>query len=551
MGLEQERKELGAREVVRFLKESGFRHIFGLPGSSLVSLLQELADSPVRIIPTIHESVTIAAADGYARVTGAGAAFIYMVPGTANALANLYNAWRDESPLLVLCSQQAAWTRTREGTIGEGDLVPLVAPFCRHARELAPGMPVYHHLAAASRAARGAPTGPAFVSLPEDVLEAEAPVVPVPRTTRVSSGAPDISELAQRLARARRPLIVAGGQVRRHGGADALAALAERHHIAVAAEPGFNDRLALSPGHPNFLGGMTGLYGSVAEARADFVLVIGGRFIAEGHPRPDPYFPEAGFVAHVNADPAKLEETRVANWSCACDPSALLAALLRAAPDPDEEMIRQRRAFIDEAKAATLPPGNPFAETLASYGIALGALHDALEHGWVVDEAVMGSVALVGSLRSGDGGRYMGATGGSLGWGTGAAVGAALGSGEPVTCVLGDGALRFGLHGLWTAVAEKLPITFVVLDNGGYGSTRYFSRAYAERAKPAGGRNAPSYAGMDFREAGGSLADLIRGFGLPCTGPVAPQDAREALEVAWRSAKEGPNAIIISLPFGD
>jgi len=100
-------------------------------------------------------------------------------------------------------------------------------------------------------------------------------------------------------------------------------------------------------------------------------------------------------------------------------------------------------------------------------------------------------------------------------------------------------------------VAEKLPITFVILDNGGYGSTRYFSRAYAERTKPVGGRNAPSYSGMDFRETGGSLAELIRGFGLPCAGPVAPQNAREALEAAWRSAGEGPNAIIISLPFGD
>ena len=551
MDLAQERKELGAREVVRFLTDSGFRHIFGLPGSSLVSLLQELTDSPVRVVPTIHESVAIAAADGYARVTGAGAAYIYMVPGTANALANLYNAWRDESPVLVLSSQQAAWARTREGTIGEGDLVPLVAPFCRHARELAPGMPVYHHLAAASRAARGVPAGPAFVSLPEDVLEGDGPVVSVPRTIRLPSGAPDISLLAERLAKARRPLIVAGGQVRRYGGADALAALAERHHIAVAAEPGFNDRLAISPGHPNFLGGMTGLYGSVAEARADFVLVVGGRFIQEGHPRPSPYFPAAEFVAHVNADHAKLEETRVAHWSCACDPSAMLAALLQAMPDADDELTSQRQAFIDEAKSARLPPGNPFAEVLASYGTALGALHDALDQGWVIDEAVMGSVALVAALRSGDGERYMGATGGSLGWGTGAAVGAALGSGEPVTCVLGDGALRFGLHGLWTAVAEKLPITFVILDNGGYGSTRYFSRAYAESTKPAGGRNAPSYAGMDFRETGGSLAELIRGFGLPCADPVAPQNAREALEAAWHSAGEGPNAIIISLPFGD
>ena len=111
-------RNLGAAEVVRFLTDQGFRHVFGLPGSSLAPLLHELADSAITVVPTIHESVAIAAADGYARVTGKGVAYVYMVPGTANALANLYNAWRDETPLLVLASKQAAWSRTREGTIG-------------------------------------------------------------------------------------------------------------------------------------------------------------------------------------------------------------------------------------------------------------------------------------------------------------------------------------------------------------------------------------------------------------------------------------------------
>ena len=92
----------GAVEVVRFLEDRGVRHIFGLPGSSLVSLLAELEKSGLRIVPAIHESVAVAAADGYSRVAGFGAAYLYMMPGVANGLANLYNAWRDESPLMLL-----------------------------------------------------------------------------------------------------------------------------------------------------------------------------------------------------------------------------------------------------------------------------------------------------------------------------------------------------------------------------------------------------------------------------------------------------------------
>ena len=102
----------GAAELVRFLEDHAYRHVFGLPGSSMVAALHELQNSMVRYVPTIHESTTIAAADGYARVAGSGVAMIYMLPGVANGLGNLYNAWRDESPLLVLASQQTSNLRT-------------------------------------------------------------------------------------------------------------------------------------------------------------------------------------------------------------------------------------------------------------------------------------------------------------------------------------------------------------------------------------------------------------------------------------------------------
>jgi len=539
---------IGADEVVRFLRDFRIRHIFGLPGSSLVSLLASLDRSDVQIVPTIHESVVIAAADGYARVAGFAAAYLYMVPGTTNGLANLYNAWRDETPMLVLASQQDSTMRTREGTIGEGDIIPLVQSFTRHARELTAGMPVYHHLAAAARAAAGYPSGPAFVSLPEDVLERPAPVRDVPATVRVPSGPPDVSELAARLAKAKRPLLVVGGQVRRYGGTAALERMAAKQAFAVASEAGFNDRLSIAPGHECCIGSMTGIAGAAAEQQADFVAVIGARFIAEGHPRPQPYFPAAEMVVHVNADPAKLEETYVSNWSCACDPAAFLTALDAALVEaPDAALAQGRRDFMRRCRSVPLPD-DAFLRSLSAYGKALGAVHDAMDRGWLIDEAVMGSVALINGLSSKDGRRYMGSTGGSLGWTTGAAVGAALASSEPVTCVLGDGALRFGMHGLWTAVAERLPITFVIVDNGGYGSTRYFARTHAERVSGHNGK--PSYAGMDFRESGSTVEDILRGFGVECGPRVTPEDARQAVEAAWAASANGPNAVVIQLPFG-
>ena len=62
--------ETGAREIVRFLADHGYRHVFGLPGSQLVSVFHEMQNADIVLVPTIHESVTVAAADGYARVAG-------------------------------------------------------------------------------------------------------------------------------------------------------------------------------------------------------------------------------------------------------------------------------------------------------------------------------------------------------------------------------------------------------------------------------------------------------------------------------------------------
>src|SRR5436305_1516385 len=189
-------------------------------------------------------------ADGYARVTGSGTALIYMLPGTGNSVSNIYNAWRDETPLLVIASQQRSDLRIGTSSTGEADLLPLVKQFTTFAAEIPAGSSLAWWLEAATQRAYGPPSGPAFLSIPVDVLE-DAAVVNVDREfgARSSVAPTDLSPVIEALRRAERPIVVVGGQVRRRTAADVLETFAEEACLPVFFEPGWNDTLSISPGH--------------------------------------------------------------------------------------------------------------------------------------------------------------------------------------------------------------------------------------------------------------------------------------------------------------
>lgn len=504
-------------------------------------------------VPTIHESVAVAAADGYARVAGSGLAFVYMLPGTANGLGNLHNAWRDESPVIVIASQNCSRWRTPEGTVGEADLVTLTRPFTRLSQELTLGMPVRSWLEAARRAGTGTPAGPAFLSIPTDVFEEDAAVQELRLSTPAKGGAPnDIDSVVEALGAAERPVIMVGGQLRRYGGSRSIEAIAERFEIPVIYEGGFNDRLGVAPGHGHIFGNvLTG--GARLEQEADVALLIGCRLMLEGHPREQPYFHQADLIAHINADQAKLEETRTADWVAACDPGAFAERLLEELTGRPiaPELLDRRKARLTELRQlrhSSLEGGDPVGKAMLPYVNALACLHDAMDRGWVVDESVLASQVLSDSLKSRDGEKFIGISGGSLGWAAGASVGVALASGEPVTAVMGDGALRFNAHGLWTISAQQLPITLVILDNGGYGSTRHFERQYVaglgHKAK-----NKPAYLNSDLRNVGPAVDSILQGFGIPCTRVAPGEDPRQAVLQAWEQSSQGPNAVIMPIEF--
>lgn len=539
---------LGGEQIAQFVKDHGYRHIFALPGSSMTAATYAFQKSGAEYVPAIHESVTVAMADGYARVAGSSFAMLYMMPGVANALGNLYNAWKDETPMLVLSSQQSTRLRSpMDWTVCEGDLVGMTRPYTRLSHELAPDMPLRPWLDHARQVSLGPLPGPTFLALQENVIEEPQPVERGRISVRPALAVPDLGEIARALRTAERPLIIVGGQLARWGGARAIERLSSDQAISMAYEAAFSDRLGAAPGHPNMLGNIIGRAAPM-EQDADVVLAIGCRFMAEAHVRPAPWFPKARFIAHINVDPTKLEASQSVDWAVACDPGAAAAALADLlAANPASAELKEARS--QRLAAHRSQKGVGYMGMIPGTLEAVEPLRDALDHGWVVDESTSGLFALQDRLTATDGNRYIGTSGASLGWGTGAAVGVALASGEPVTLVIGDGSLRFSALGLWNMAACKVPVTIVVLDNGGYGSTRMFERFHVQKLGPAGEAQGVGYLGSDLRHLGPSVKSIIEGFGIPCMTPEPGDDMRKAMMTAWEKGRTGPVAIVLPVDF--
>jgi thiamine pyrophosphate-dependent acetolactate synthase large subunit-like protein len=529
----------GADAAVEFIENHLAPHVFGLPGSSSVALFHRLASSKASFVPSLQENAAVALADGYARFAGPTAVLLYMLPGIATGLSNLYNASRDETPLLVMASQVGTRSRWMSGAVGEADTAALAAPFAASSREVTHRAQLDETLTAAFRFACGPPSGPAVVVVPEDIWSQDGPTSsgPTVASQRAVVMKQALAPLVDRLISSERPLIIVGGQLRRCGGAVHIEALAQALAVPVMYEPFWNDRLGVSPGHPMCLGQL-GEHSQFAHT-ADFVLGLGCRLFNEVQPRTSPWFASA-YVAHVNADLAKLATSRpAADWSAAADPGAT-SAILRAAveqADVDAGVVERRRQRFEEARARrAVPRATPFTETAA-------ALRDELDRAYVVDESVTASLELLAAFRSAtNGARYVSTTGGSLGWSTGAAAGVALATGSPVTCVLGDGAFFFGLPGLWQAVSMRLPVTYVVLDNGGFGSTKDFEQQYVNRLSGEPGQ--PIHAlGSDFTATRPPIVEVARGLGVPGSDI---QDG-DHLEQVLAESRSGPRLLRVSI----
>jgi benzoylformate decarboxylase len=528
--------------TLELLRAHGMTTIFGNPGSTELPML---ADFPAdfRYVLGLQELVVVGIADGYAQATGRPAHVnLHTAPGVGNAVGGIFNAQANHAPLVITAGQQVRAQITIEANLTNRDATAGPQPYVKYSHEPARAQDVPTALARAIHAASLPPRGPAFVSIPMDDWGQDAdPDRTLQAARRRVNGraGPDpdaLAQLARRLADARSPILVAGPEIDAAGAWDAAVALAVAQRLPVWAPPATGgSRLGFPEDHPQFAGVLPPAIGPLSQTLDghDLVLVVGSSVFAYYPYLPGPLLPEGTTLVAVTPDPVDAARAPMGE-AIVGDVGLALRALVELVP----EAVGRRLPDARPAPGAPAEPadgdGPRITGTQAMAALAAAWRDDAI----VVVEAPSSTLALRNRLRiSRPGSYYFGASGG-LGFGISAALGVQLAQPErPVVCVLGEGSAQYGITALWTAVAYRLPVTFLVLRNDEYAILKWFSAL--EQVSGAPGLDLP---GLD-------VAAVARGYGMAARTVSGADELTEALSEDI-AVEDGPRLIQVDVAPG-
>lgn len=472
----------GAGLLVEALRREGVSHVFGLPGTTIMHLIDALYGSPIRYVSVRHEQVAAFMADGYARASGsAGVCMASRGPGAANLTIGVHNAHAESVPMLVLLGQVADDIYYRDA-FEEMDLVRFFEPVTKRAFEVHDTRRIPELAQRAMRVAESGRPGPVLLSLPLDVQTASCADAPAFPRLRPAPPAPDdaaAAAAAALLAGARRPVIIAGGGVR--GFDPGLVSLASRLKIPVVTS--WLRKNVFPNDSPLFCGSLG--YGAVEVTDslvrdADVILALGCRFSEFATRRWTLLSGESALI-QVDIDPEVLGRVYVPAIGICADAglttTALLAAL-GADADSNTDAVAARQARATAARAAYLAqtqlPEPVARQGTVSSAAIIRALRAILDQATILVQDAPGLGTWIHRyLDFVHQDTFYAAAGGSMGWGLPAAMGVQLARPHArVVSVSGDGSFWMVAQDLETAVRERLPVVNVINNNFAFGNTR-------------------------------------------------------------------------------
>ncbi|MFF2053310.1 thiamine pyrophosphate-binding protein [Leifsonia sp. NPDC058194] len=461
--------------LIETLRNYGVDTVFGIPGTHNLEFYRPLAALGVHPVTTRHEQGAGYAADGWSLQTGLpGVVITTSGPGLLNALSAAGTAYCESRPMILLSPGPA---RGREfadvGTLHETKdqlgAASAIVEWGRRVQSAEEAVQAVHD--AFALFATGRPR-PVYIEVPLDLLEeeVEVPADALVACTAAAPAAPDaqaIQEAARLLASATDPVILAGGGSR--AASAELRALAERLGAPVVTT--LNAKGVLDEHHPLSLGSNLRLAAARNRARdADVLLVVGSK-LGEAELWVDA-LEARGHVIRIDLVASQLDKNQEAEVRVVADAAVALAAITAAlgeSAQADADTVDARAARVAEtleavrAECAELSAVNTdLAEAIAA---ALPA--DAIV---ATDSSQIAYWGLLNTLRAStpNSTPYM-ATYATLGYGLPAAIGSRVARPDrPVFAVVGDGALMFSLQEFMTVVEQRLDVTVIVVDNGGY-----------------------------------------------------------------------------------
>ncbi|MGW0626760.1 thiamine pyrophosphate-binding protein [Streptomyces sp. NPDC002758] len=522
----------GGDLVVETLAGLGATTVFGLPGQHALGMFDALRRSDLRYVGLRVENNAGFAADAYGRITGEAAPLLLSTgPGALTSLAALQEAAAASAPVLAISSQipSAGLGGGRHGYLHElPDQSASFRGVVKSVHTVRTQSQIPSAIAAAWRSALTAPHGPVWVEIPQDVLLAETSVPVVTAVDATPDELPPRPELtavaADLLSRAERPAIIAGGGVVRADASGKLKQLAEKLDAPVVTT--FGGKGAFPWTHPLSLQSwLEDRHTTDFLEDADVVLVVGSGL---GELSSNYYtFKPRGRVIHIEADLGKLEANHPA-LGIHADARLALQALLEtvdARTDPTApERVRNLLSRVSERIAS---------QELTLEQDVLRAVRAALPAGspsfW--DMTILAYWAWSAFDPRGVNTMHSAQGAGGLGYGFPAALGAAAADpSRPVLAVSGDGGALYSIAELATARQYGLNVTWLIVDDGGYGILReYMTDAFGEATATELTR--PDYVA------------LAESFGVP-----GARTTPETLEADLAKALTSPGPSVVVLP---
>ena len=546
----------GRAAFLALLASEGVDVMFGNPGTTELASMEALGhQSRIGYVLGLQESLVVAMADGYARASGRLAACnVHVAPGLGNAMGSLYNAKFYGSPVIVTAGQQDQGHGLMEPLLYD-PLVPIAQPMVKWAVEVGRVQDLPRIVRRAAKVALTPPTGPVFISLPGDILDAEAEL-DLGQPSRVDAvtrpGDEALARLADALLGARNPVLIAGHELATRDALQEAAALAEALGASVLQQTVPYAAQFLSE-HPAFLGALTRNQQQVRDALApyDVIVFLGADQLRMSVYSPVDAMPPGARVIQIGERDWELAKNYPAEIAIKADVKETLRALVpvvkarggaaRAAESQrrldalraGNWTAKRERARQDAHKLLAARPMDPRALMMR--------ITEALPRDVVVlEEALVSGFSLLNFLPLRDAQGFYGLASGGIGFAMAGAVGISVALRDrPVVAIVGDGSAMYSIQALWTAAHMKLPITYVIPNNRGY-------RILKERLKSM--RGTDRFIGMDIREPEIDFVALAQSMGVQGRRIVDPDEVGPALRESMQ--RGGPALLDVSVADG-
>jgi acetolactate synthase-1/2/3 large subunit len=488
--------------VMAFLADQGVGEVFVLPGGGCMHLVDSLGkENRLRYVACLHEQAASIAADGYAQYRGnLGAALVTTGPGSTNAITGIAGSWIESVPTLILSGQVKTpdikpSPDMRMLGFQEVDIISMVKPVTKYAVCVRDPSTIRYHLEKAVHVARTGRPGPIWLDIPLDIqakeidpasLPAFEPPEADPGDERSAGLREQVAKALDLLAKAGRPVVIAGYGIKLSGAGALFRQVAERLRLPILttwkACDLVPDDYPLYYGRPGILAHRGANF---IQQNSDLIIAIGARLDFGQIGYASETFARGAVKVVVDIDPLEVEKFRFkVDLPIVSSAATFLEELDRQSSSfkaPEwpawHERCQAWKSSYPMVRPELIDPAGP----VSAY-LLVSVLSDLMTAGDMLVPGSSGACSdiCLQTFRVKEGQRVLNSPGiGAMGFGVPQSLGACVSSGGRRTvCVNGDGGFQLNVQELETVHRLKLPIKYFVLNNGGYASIRATQNNY-------------------------------------------------------------------------